>query len=123
MSGELAGRVVRELGASLDLRTEQTAYRGHAGRLAAEAATLGYELVVTFGGDGTINEVVNGIMVADAGLGVADVDGLVSYTIDPVDETELVRTLGIPEVHFSRTFFPFVPGQPAAIALAASAAA
>lgn len=39
--------------------------------------------------------------LADAGLSVADVDGLVSYTIDPVDETELVRTLGIPEINFS----------------------
>lgn len=39
--------------------------------------------------------------LADAGLSVADVDGLVSYTIDPVDETELVRSLGIPEIHFS----------------------
>jgi acetyl-CoA acetyltransferase len=39
--------------------------------------------------------------LADAGLGVTDVDGLVSYTIDPVDETELVRTLGFPEIHFS----------------------
>jgi acetyl-CoA acetyltransferase len=39
--------------------------------------------------------------LADAGLTPGDVDGLVSYTIDPVEETELVRTLGIPEVHFS----------------------
>jgi acetyl-CoA acetyltransferase len=39
--------------------------------------------------------------LADAGLTTADVDGLVSYTIDPVEETELVRTLGIPEIHFS----------------------
>jgi acetyl-CoA acetyltransferase len=37
----------------------------------------------------------------DAGLGPADVDGLVSYTIDPVEETELVRTLGVPEIHWS----------------------
>ncbi len=37
----------------------------------------------------------------DAGLGPDDVDGLVSYTIDPVEETELVRTLGVPEVHWS----------------------
>ena len=29
--------------------------------------------------------------LADAGLGTDDVDGLVSYTIDPVEETELVR--------------------------------
>jgi len=41
------------------------------------------------------------VALADAGLTTADVDGLVSYTIDPVEETELVRTLGIPEIHFS----------------------
>ena len=32
---------------------------------------------------------------ADAGLTPADVDGLVSYTIDPVEETELVRAVGL----------------------------
>jgi acetyl-CoA acetyltransferase len=37
----------------------------------------------------------------DAGLTTDDVDGLVSYTIDPVEETELVRALGIPSVSFS----------------------
>jgi acetyl-CoA acetyltransferase len=37
----------------------------------------------------------------DAGLDPAHVDGLVSYTIDPVEETELVRALGVPEVHWS----------------------
>jgi acetyl-CoA acetyltransferase len=39
--------------------------------------------------------------LADAGLTTDDVNGLVSYTIDPVEETELVRALGIPEVNFS----------------------
>ncbi|ADP82189.1 thiolase C-terminal domain-containing protein [Pseudofrankia inefficax] len=39
--------------------------------------------------------------LADAGLSTDDVDGLVSYTIDPVEETELVRALGIPEVGWS----------------------
>ncbi len=39
--------------------------------------------------------------LADAGLTSADVNGLVSYTIDPVEETELVRALGIPEINFS----------------------
>src|SRR5258707_10941647 len=62
MTGQLAGQVVRELGASLDLRTAQTRYRGHARDLAAAAAAQGYELVVPFGGDGTINEGVNGLM-------------------------------------------------------------
>ena len=37
----------------------------------------------------------------DAGISVAEVDGLVSYTIDPVEETELVRGLGILEIGFS----------------------
>jgi diacylglycerol kinase family enzyme len=66
MSGELAGRVVRELGASLDLRTAQTRYRGHARELAAEATGAEVDVVVTFGGDGTINEVVNGLMTGGA---------------------------------------------------------
>jgi acetyl-CoA acetyltransferase len=37
----------------------------------------------------------------DAGLAPAQVDGLVSYTIDPVEETELVRSIGVEEIHFS----------------------
>jgi acetyl-CoA acetyltransferase len=39
--------------------------------------------------------------LADAGLSPADVDGLVSYTIDPVSETELVRSVGFQEIAFS----------------------
>lgn len=39
--------------------------------------------------------------LADAGLQPADVDGLVSYTIDPVDETELTRAVGFQEIHWS----------------------
>lgn len=37
----------------------------------------------------------------DAGLEPQDVDGLVSYTIDPVSETELVRSVGFEEIAFS----------------------
>jgi diacylglycerol kinase family enzyme len=62
MTGRDAGLVVRALGAELELDTRQTQYRGHAGELAAAAASEGYELVVTFSGDGTVNEVVNGLM-------------------------------------------------------------
>src|SRR5882724_8818944 len=67
MSGTVAGQVVRELGTNLDLRTAQTRYRGHARELASEALVQGVDLVVTFGGDGTINEVVNGLMTAGGG--------------------------------------------------------
>jgi len=62
MTGHDAGLVVRELGSRLELETAQTRYRGHAGELAAASAAQGYDLVVTFGGDGTVNEVVNGLM-------------------------------------------------------------
>jgi diacylglycerol kinase family enzyme len=68
MTGALAGQVVRELGTSLDLRTAQTRYRGHARELAADAAGQGHELVIIFGGDGTVNEVVNGLMATPGGL-------------------------------------------------------
>src|SRR5581483_3774611 len=39
--------------------------------------------------------------LADCALRPSDVDGLVSYTIDPVEETELVRSLGIDEIAYS----------------------
>jgi acetyl-CoA acetyltransferase len=39
--------------------------------------------------------------LADAGLVPADVDGLVSFTVDPVEETELVRSVGMDEIVYS----------------------
>jgi diacylglycerol kinase family enzyme len=62
MTGRDAGLVVRALGSRLELDTKQTQYRGHARKLAAASAADGYEMVVTFSGDGTVNEVVNGLM-------------------------------------------------------------
>jgi acetyl-CoA acetyltransferase len=38
---------------------------------------------------------------ADAQIDVGQVDGLVSYTIDPVEETELVRSAGLQEIGYS----------------------
>ncbi|HTU75433.1 MAG TPA: diacylglycerol kinase family protein [Trebonia sp.] len=110
MTGNLAGQVVRELGASLDLRTAQTKYRGHARELAADAARQGYELVIIFGGDGTVNEVVNGLMAvtADRAAGAGAASGE-AFADDPVLRARpaiaiipggggnvLARTLGIP---------------------------
>ena len=40
----------------------ETRYRGHATTLARGAAAEGYGLVLTLGGDGTVNEAVNGLL-------------------------------------------------------------
>ncbi|MEO3923086.1 diacylglycerol/lipid kinase family protein [Plantactinospora sp. CA-294935] len=56
--------LVRALRSEVDLTVEYTRRRGHAVALAREAARQGVDLVVTLGGDGTVNEVVNGLMTA-----------------------------------------------------------
>ncbi len=59
--------------------------------------------------------------VADAGLTLADVDGLVSYTIDPVEETELVRSIGLDEIAWSSRV-PYGGGGSMGVLLHAAAA-
>jgi diacylglycerol kinase family enzyme len=58
-TGHSADLVIRSLAGLVDLDVEHTRYRGHARELAA-AARGG--LVIVLGGDGAINEAVNGIM-------------------------------------------------------------
>ena len=50
------------LSSVVDLRPVTTTHRGHAGELAVEAVEAGLDLVVTLGGDGTVHEVVNGML-------------------------------------------------------------
>src|SRR4051794_35258301 len=57
--------LVRALRSEVDLSVRYTRRRGHAMDLAREAAEEGVDLVVTLGGDGTVNEVVNGLMAAE----------------------------------------------------------
>jgi diacylglycerol kinase family enzyme len=54
-----ADLAIRSLTGLVDLDVERTRYRGHARELAAAAAG---ELVIVLGGDGAVNEAVNGIM-------------------------------------------------------------
>jgi diacylglycerol kinase family enzyme len=54
--------IVRALASALELEVVQTRYRGDATRLAATAASDKFGLVMTLGGDGTVNEAVNGLL-------------------------------------------------------------
>jgi diacylglycerol kinase family enzyme len=54
--------LIRALGAAVELSVEETGYRGHAATLAATARAKGYDVVAVLGGDGTINETVNGLL-------------------------------------------------------------
>jgi diacylglycerol kinase family enzyme len=54
--------IAAALSSAVELEVVQTRYRGHATALAAAAARDGVGVVLTFGGDGTVNEAVNGIL-------------------------------------------------------------
>ncbi|MBO3746463.1 diacylglycerol kinase family lipid kinase [Streptosporangiaceae bacterium NEAU-GS5] len=54
--------LIRALGAAVDLWVEETQFRGHAAELAGGAHAKGFDAVAVLGGDGTINEAVNGLM-------------------------------------------------------------
>jgi YegS/Rv2252/BmrU family lipid kinase len=58
------------LGSEATLAVAETANRGHAAALACRAMRDGTDVVVALGGDGTINEVVNGFF-DDRGLAIA----------------------------------------------------
>lgn len=54
--------LIRALGSELKLDVAHTRYRGHAEELGRQAVTDEVDLVVAVGGDGTINEIVNGLL-------------------------------------------------------------
>src|SRR6187397_3253457 len=79
--------IEKALSADLKLDVLETLERGHATEVAREAVEGGeVELVIVFSGDGTINEVLNGLAGTDVALGVL-----------PGGATNiLVRALGLP---------------------------
>jgi diacylglycerol kinase family enzyme len=58
------------LSAEHDLEVSETHRRGHATRFAQGAAARGFDVVVSVGGDGTVNEVANGLAESATVLGV-----------------------------------------------------
>jgi diacylglycerol kinase family enzyme len=70
MSPRTRDVIVRALGSELKIDVVETTARGHAADLAAQARADGFDLVVAVGGDGTVNEVVNGLLRAGPGADV-----------------------------------------------------
>ena len=88
--------VVRSLAGMVDLDVERTQYRGHARELAAAADG---DLVIVLGGDGSINEVVNGVMSrggSGAGFGVFGGGTPLIAVIPGGGANVLARALGLP---------------------------
>jgi diacylglycerol kinase family enzyme len=92
--------LVRALRSQVDLTVEYTRRRGHAAALTRAAAESGVDVVVTLGGDGTVNEAVNGLMTADdvlSGRTTAPAYRLPALAVVPGGSTNVfARALGLP---------------------------
>ena len=76
----------RRLSRTNDVELVETNRRGHATRFAHDAARRGIDVVVGFGGDGTVNEVATGIAGTETALGAL-----------PGGSTNVfARTIGLP---------------------------
>jgi diacylglycerol kinase family enzyme len=86
VSDRLRNLVVYALQSRYSVEAIDTEKRDHATQICREAAREGYDLVVAFGGDGTVNEAANGLVGSDTPL-----------TALPGGSTNVwARTLGIP---------------------------
>jgi diacylglycerol kinase family enzyme len=94
--------LVRALRSQVDLTVEYTRRRGHAVDVAREAAKIGIDVVATLGGDGTVNEVANGLMQAlPATLASGDgppAERLPALAVVPGGSTNVfARAVGLPK--------------------------
>ena len=87
--------IASALASAVDLRVVETRYRGHASSLAASAASDGCGLVLTFGGDGTVNEAINGIMTP-AGTGAGPAARPAMAALPGGNANVFTRSLGLP---------------------------
>ena len=86
VSDRLKNLVVYALQGRYEVEAVTTEARDHATEIGREAVSGGYDVVVAFGGDGTLNEVANGLAGTD-----------VPVSVLPGGSTNVVaRTLGIP---------------------------
>lgn len=73
-----------------------TDYAGHATKLAADAAAQGFAIVVAVGGDGTVNEVAQGLLHTKTALGIlpkGSGNGLARHLGLPLGLNKAIKTL------------------------------
>lgn len=86
VSNRLKNLVVYALQGRYEVETVATEAQNHATEIGREVRDHGYDIVVAFGGDGTLNEIANGLAGTD-----------VPVSVLPGGSTNVVcRTLGIP---------------------------
>jgi diacylglycerol kinase family enzyme len=83
--------IVHALSSELDLEVVASAHRGHARDLARSARAEGLDAVLTLGGDGTVNEVINGLLRDGPGEDVPLLGSLPGGSANV-----FIRALGIP---------------------------
>lgn len=76
----------------LDYEVRHTTHRGHATEIAREVVSAGGRFVVAVGGDGTIHEVVNGMIEDDRAINPEAVLGVVAAGTG----SDFIKTFGIP---------------------------
>jgi diacylglycerol kinase family enzyme len=84
--------IAHALSASIDLEVADTTHRSHATDLARQARRDGLDVVLALGGDGTVNEVTNGLLSDGPGHDVP-----VLGTIPGGSANVFARSIGLPD--------------------------
>lgn len=88
----LGALIKRELHAfDINVEIKETKAGGDAFRMASEAVEKGFEMVITAGGDGTVNEVANALAFSDCVLGILPFGS----------GNGLARSVGVPQDTFA----------------------
>jgi diacylglycerol kinase family enzyme len=99
LAGSVSARtkevIIKALSADFKLEVVDTEARDHATDVAREAVERGFDAVLVFGGDGTINEAAQGVVGTDVALGIL-----------PGGSTNVMaRSLGVPRDPVEATAF------------------
>jgi len=90
-SAQVRDVLAHALASEVKLDVAETSHRGHAIELARQAVLDGLDVVVALGGDGTVNEVTNGLLHAGPR------PGLPALAVVPAGSTNVfARALGMP---------------------------